>query len=90
MVIEAESSYNIIMGRLALNALLAAVSYAHLCIKYPLPNGRVGTVKGDQTMARKCNAESVKVKLVQKTKADKEEDQKKMPVTEYGDSKKPG
>lgn len=53
MVIEASSSYNIIRERPVLNALLVVVSYSHLCIKYPLPNGRVGTVKGDQALAKK-------------------------------------
>lgn len=64
MVVEASSSYNMLMGRSDLNALLAAVSYPHLCIMYPLLKGRVGVVKGDQALARKCYTESVNVKLI--------------------------
>lgn len=40
----------------------------HLCVKYPLPNGKIGSVRGDQAMARKCYAESVKVKTVHKSR----------------------
>ncbi|RDX82515.1 hypothetical protein CR513_36686, partial [Mucuna pruriens] len=42
-VIEAEASYNIIMGRSALNRLKAIVSTYHLCMKYPTSEG-VGIV----------------------------------------------
>lgn len=65
MGVEAPSFYNIILGRPPLNALLVVISYPHLCIKYPLTNGRVGVIRGDQALARKCYAESVKVKLIQ-------------------------
>lgn len=58
MVVEATSTYNIISGRPTLNALAAAVSCPHLCIKYPLPGGKVGIVKGDQMTTRKCYADS--------------------------------
>ncbi|RDX92034.1 hypothetical protein CR513_25895, partial [Mucuna pruriens] len=42
-VIEAEASYNIIMGRPALNRLRAVVSTYHLCMKYSTAEG-VGAV----------------------------------------------
>jgi len=51
IVVDARSSYNIILGRLALNGLGAVTSTAHLCMKYPLEDGRVGVVKGDQIIA---------------------------------------
>jgi hypothetical protein len=38
------TSYNIIIGRPAFNALEAAMSTLYLSIKYPLDDGRVGTV----------------------------------------------
>ncbi|GAU45985.1 hypothetical protein TSUD_401250 [Trifolium subterraneum] len=40
--------YNIIIGRPAFNALGAVMSTLYLSIKYPLNNGKVGVVKGDQ------------------------------------------
>ncbi|GAU33358.1 hypothetical protein TSUD_364830 [Trifolium subterraneum] len=48
------TSYNIIIGRPAFNALGAVMSTLYLSIKYPLNNGKVGVVKGDQVLARKC------------------------------------
>lgn len=59
------------MGRPTLTTHMEVVSYSHLCIKYPLPNWRVGVVRGDQIVARKCYAESVKVKAVRKKKGKK-------------------
>jgi hypothetical protein len=45
------ASYNIIIGRPAFNALGAAMSTLYLSIKYPLENGGVGMVRGDQIIA---------------------------------------
>lgn len=65
-VVGATSSYNIIIDRPTLNALIALISYPHPCIKYPLPNGKVGVVRGYQAMAHKCYVESAKVKTILK------------------------
>ncbi|RDX69355.1 hypothetical protein CR513_51539, partial [Mucuna pruriens] len=59
-VIEAETSYNIIMGRPALNRLKAIVSTYHLCMKYPTTEG-VGAVWADSSMAKRCYQDSLKV-----------------------------
>ncbi|RDX75707.1 hypothetical protein CR513_44383, partial [Mucuna pruriens] len=59
-VIEVEASYNIIMGRLALNRLRAIVSMYHLCMKYPTGEG-VGTVWADSGMAKRCYEDSMRV-----------------------------
>jgi hypothetical protein len=45
------TSYNIIIGRPAFNALEAAMSTLYLSIKYPLDDGSVGIIKGDQALA---------------------------------------
>ncbi|RDY13678.1 hypothetical protein CR513_01364, partial [Mucuna pruriens] len=50
-MIEAEASYNIIVGRPALNQLKAVVSTYHLCMKYPMSNG-VGAIWADSSVAR--------------------------------------
>ncbi|KAK2435872.1 hypothetical protein QL285_020899 [Trifolium repens] len=56
------ASYNIIIGRPAFNALGAAMSTLYLAIKYPLDNGGVGTIRGDQVLARQCYESSLKIK----------------------------
>jgi hypothetical protein len=56
------ASYNIIIGRPAFNALVAAMSTLYLAIKYPLDNGGVGTIRGDQILARQCYESSLKIK----------------------------
>jgi hypothetical protein len=57
--------YNIIIGRPAFNALGAAMSTLYLAIKYPLDNGGVGIVRGDQILARQCYESSLKVRKQQ-------------------------
>lgn len=64
MIVAATSSYNIIFGSQTFNALMVAISYPHLCLTYPLPNGRVRVVQGDQAMAHEYYTESAKVKTV--------------------------
>ncbi|MCI05036.1 hypothetical protein A2U01_0026085, partial [Trifolium medium] len=54
------TSYNIIIGRPTVNALRAAMSTLYLSMKYPLDNGGVGIVKGDQALARRCYQMSLK------------------------------
>ncbi|KAJ1398071.1 Aspartic peptidase domain superfamily [Sesbania bispinosa] len=54
LVINAPSSYNIIIGRATLNALGAIVSTVHLTMKYPLRNGAIEVIKADQEATRRC------------------------------------
>ncbi|CAA0828662.1 Unknown protein, partial [Striga hermonthica] len=53
VVVGAESSYNIIMGRTSLNAFQAVVSTYHMTIKYPVGEN-VGEITGDQLISRSC------------------------------------
>jgi len=68
IVVDVRSSYNIILGKPALNCLGAVTSTAHLCMKYPLEDGRVGVVKGDQVTARKCYEDSLRNKGAERRK----------------------
>ncbi|RDX83775.1 hypothetical protein CR513_35277, partial [Mucuna pruriens] len=59
-VIDAEASYNIIIGRPALNRLGAIVSTYHLCMKFPV-GWRVGSIWADSRLARRCYEDSLKI-----------------------------
>ncbi|GMN39714.1 hypothetical protein TIFTF001_008941 [Ficus carica] len=58
IVVDRPSVYNIILGRLILNALKSVVSTYHLAMKFPTPGG-VGLFRGNQEGARKCYVEAV-------------------------------
>ena len=53
LVMDYPSSYNVIIGRPTLNKWKASTSIYYLKVKFPT-NNRVGEVKGDQVLARKC------------------------------------
>lgn len=59
LVINCLFAYNIILGRTTLNALQAVTSTYYLAMKFPTDQG-VGTVRGEQTMARECYVASFK------------------------------
>lgn len=61
-VVRAVATYNIIIGRPAMNALGAVTSSTHLCMKYPLEADRVGFVCTDQELARRYYKESLRVR----------------------------
>ncbi|XP_024630277.1 uncharacterized protein [Medicago truncatula] len=63
LVINSPSSYNVIIGRPSINLLDAFVSTKHLLMKYPLDDGRGGTLHGDQKVARECYHASLKLKV---------------------------
>ncbi|XP_012848582.1 PREDICTED: uncharacterized protein LOC105968491 [Erythranthe guttata] len=53
LIIDAPSSYNMIMGRPSMNAFEAVVSTFHMKMKFPVLD-RVGEVRGDQETSRRC------------------------------------
>ncbi|XP_028075510.1 uncharacterized protein LOC114277763 [Camellia sinensis] len=59
LVVNCPSTYNIILGRTALNIFQAVTSTFHLAMKFPTDLG-VGTVRGEQTMARGYYVASLK------------------------------
>ena len=46
LVVDAPSTYNVLLGRPSLNAIRAIPSAYHMAVKFPTMNG-VGTVRGD-------------------------------------------
>ena len=53
LIVDCPLTYNIILGRPALNRLRAATSTYYLNVKFPTTHG-VGEIRGDQVLARKC------------------------------------
>lgn len=47
LVVDALSSYDIVLGRLALKLLGAVLPTPNLNLKYPFLDGKVGVVRGD-------------------------------------------
>lgn len=62
LVINVASPYDVIVGRPSFNDLEAVLSTLYLTLKYPLKDGRVGIIKGDQRIARICYKDSMKLK----------------------------
>ncbi|XP_073046154.1 uncharacterized protein [Primulina eburnea] len=69
-VVDALSSYNIILGRPAMNEMRAIASNDHQKIKFPV-RGRVEEVRGDQSSSRRCYGETVRVDQKRARKEDK-------------------
>jgi len=61
-VVNANSAYNILLGRPALNRLRAVSSTRHMKMKLPDLSGKVIVIKSDQEEARKCHENSLKTK----------------------------
>jgi len=62
LVVNANSAYNILLGRPALNRLNGVASTHHMKMKLPDLNGKVIVIKSDQEEARKCYENSLKTK----------------------------
>ena len=63
LIVDAPSTYNMLLGRPPLNAIKAIPSAYHMMIKFPTISG-VGMVRGDQRVARECYSASMKQKAV--------------------------
>lgn len=62
VVVNAPSSYNLILGQPSLNRLGVIVSSVHMKMKFPIVDGRIVTLKVDQRQARKCYDNSLQNK----------------------------
>lgn len=62
LIVNVASPCNIIIGRPSFNALEATLSILYLTLKYPLEDDRVGMIKGDQGLTRKCYKDRLKLK----------------------------
>ena len=63
LVVDAQSAYNMLLGRPSLNAIKAIPSAYHMMIKFPTISG-VGMVRGDQRVSRECYSASIKQKAI--------------------------
>ncbi|XP_017438478.1 uncharacterized protein LOC108344556 [Vigna angularis] len=61
LLVEANTSYNALLGRPCLNAFGAIVSTPHLAMKFPTKRGTICTVRVDQRTARQCYVAGLKV-----------------------------
>ncbi|XP_047165138.1 uncharacterized protein LOC124834482 [Vigna umbellata] len=61
LLVEANASYNALLGRPCLNEFGAIVSTPHLAMKFPTKEGSICTVRADQRTARQCYVAGLKV-----------------------------
>ena len=60
LVVEELSAYNMILGRPTLNNSKAIIIPSLMLLKFERDNGTVGSLRGDQRMARECYLSNVK------------------------------
>ena len=63
LIIDAPTSYNVLLGRPSLNTLGAVVFTPHLAMKFPSPSGDILTIHCDQRLARECYMASLRPQL---------------------------
>jgi len=63
LIVDAPTSYNVLLGRPSLNTLGAVVSTPHLAMKFPSPSGDILTIHYDQRLARECYMASLRPQL---------------------------
>ncbi|XP_014490820.1 uncharacterized protein LOC106753514 [Vigna radiata var. radiata] len=61
LLVEANTSYNALLGRPCLNLFGAIVSTPHLTLKYPTSHKTICTVRADQKTIRECYAAGLKM-----------------------------
>jgi len=66
LIVDAHTSYNILLGRPSLNTLGAVVSTYHLAMKFSSALGDIITVHVDQLTARRCYVDSLRERQFEK------------------------
>jgi len=61
LLVEADTSYNVLIRRRTLNALGAIVSTSHMAMKFPSEQDDIIIVKAEPKTARECYAQSLRV-----------------------------
>jgi len=61
LFVEANTTYNVLLGRPCLNAFGVIVSTLHLAMKFPSDKGTICTVHADQYIARQCYVAGLKI-----------------------------
>jgi len=61
ILVDADTSYNVLLGKPSLKKLGAIVSTPHLAIKFPPSIREIVTVKVDQIDACECHVKSCKI-----------------------------
>ena len=62
-IVDAPTSYNVLLGRPSLNTFGAVVSTPHLAMKFPSPFGDILTIHCDQCLARECYMANLRPQL---------------------------
>jgi len=63
LIVDAPTSYNVLLGRPSLNTFGVVVSTPHLAMKFPSSSGDILTIHGDQRLARECYMASLRPQL---------------------------
>jgi len=63
LVVDAPTSYNVLLGRPSLNTLGVVVSTPHLAMKFPSLSDDILTIHGDQQLACECYMASLRPQL---------------------------
>jgi len=64
LIVNAPTSYNVLLGHPSLNTLGVVVSTPHLAMKFPSPSGDILTIHGDQRLARERYMASLRPQLL--------------------------
>lgn len=62
VLIDADTSHNVLFRRTWINALGAIVSMLHITMKFPNPNGDIITIKANKMEAQECYAKTLPAK----------------------------
>jgi len=64
LVIDVNTSYNILLERSSINRLMVIVLTPHLAMKFPSASGDILMVHVDQKVSQECYAESLRVESI--------------------------